>query len=653
MPASQQHLTPNTPLGATLVDGGATFRCWAPHASAVYVALTHSPVSEPWPKPDAQLLQQDERGFWGGFFQGVAEGDPYRFYVVGEGSEGFKRDPYARELAFDNYPNCGCIVRAADSYPWRAISFNPPAFSELCVYQFHFGVYFAEDELGHDIRPHRVCTFLDAVSRIEYWADLGINAVMPLPFQEFQTASSLGYNGTDLFSPEMDYSVRSANLGPYCLTVNRLLAAKGAPPLTLSQLAGQVNQLKTFVDLCHLYGIAVLADVVFNHAGGGFDDQSLYFFDRQATGDNARSLYFTREGHAGGLVFDYQKQEVRQFLIDNAQALLAEYRLDGLRYDQVTIMDEHGGWFFCQDLSRTVRFVKPAAVQIAEYWGRERWRAVAPPPSGMGFDIGYSDVLRNQVRRVIEQAAHGAAAAVDLEGLRDALYFTHQLPGRWTTFQCIENHDLLDVNHADKQPRIARLADTDDPRSWYARSRSRVATGLLLTAPGVPMLFMGQEFLEDKYWTDWQGRPELLVWWAGVEGADRDMVDHHRFTRDLLWLRRHQPALTADGLNVFHVDAPNRIVAFQRWVPGAGHDVVVVVSLNESCFDFGSYELGFPHSGLWHEAFNSDVYDKFVNPNVRGNLGGVTARPEPRHGLPACAGVTIPANGLLVFARQA
>lgn len=652
MPASQQHLTDDTALGATLVGGGATFRCWAPNASAVYVAFPPAPLDGPWPKPESQLLLRNAQGFWGGFFPGVHEGDSYRFYVVGDGSEGFKRDPYAREIAFDNYPNCACIVRSPTSYPWRDAAFRPPAFSELLVYQFHFGVYFAEDELGHDIRPHRVCTFLDAVGRIEYWADLGINAVLPLPFQEFQTASSLGYNGTDLFSPEMDYSVRPADLAPYCALVNRLLAAKGAPPVGIADLTGQVNQLKTFVDLCHLYGIAVLADVVFNHAGGGFDDQSLYFFDRQAAGDNARSLYFTRDGHAGGLVFDYQKPEVRQFLIDNAVTLLSEYHLDGFRYDQVTVMVEHGGWFFCQDLSATVRFVKPPAVQIAEYWGNERWRGVAEPPSGMGFDVGYSDVLRQSVRAVLARAAQGRDTTLGLSGLRDALAFTHQLPGRWSTFQCLENHDLLDVNHDDKQPRIARLADPSDARSWYARSRSRVATGILLTAPGIPMLFMGQELLEDKYWTDWQGRPELLLWWEGVEGADRDVVDFHHFTRDLLWLRRQQPALVADGLNVFHVDERNRILAFQRWVPGAGHDLVIVLSLNEAGFHYGSYELGFPSAGHWHEVFNSDVYDRFVNPNVEGNHGGVTARHEPRHGLPASANLTIPANSLLIFAKQ-
>lgn len=643
-------------MGATLVANGASFRVWAPAALEVYVVLDDPGSKTPgnWTKNADDLLVKDANGLWGGFFAGVKDGDEYRFYVVGATGEGFKRDPYARELQMNGYPDCNCIVRDPNDYVWHDARYRPPAFSDLIVYQFHIGVFYAKDDAGKDIRPHRVCKILDVVDRIEYFADLGVNAVMPLPFQEYQGENSLGYNGTDLFSPEMDYAVAEADLGPYLARVNRLLTAKGMTALTRAQLTGQISQFKVFIDLCHLYGIAVIADVVYNHAGGGFDDQSIWFFDRQPRDAGDNSLYFTRDDHAGGKVFAYWKREVRQFLIDNAKLLLGEYHLDGLRHDQVTVIDEHGGWFFCQDLTGTLRFIRPHAVQIAEYWGSERWRGVAVPPDGMGYDIGYSDGLRDKLRAAIGACTGGRDAAVNLDEVRDALYLTYRDPGRWTVFQCVENHDLIDDNHTgnDRQPRIPALADPSDSRSWYARSRAKVATGLILTAPGVPMIFMGQEFLEDKHWTDWQGKPELLIWWAGLEGVDKAMSDQHRFTRDLMWLRRKHPALRGDGLNVFHVHNGNRVIAFHRWIPGTGRDVVVVASLNEGTFYDHSYRLGFPGGGEWKEVFNSDIHDNFFNPNVQGNPGGVTADGPGWDGLPASAGITLPANALLVFARD-
>ena len=122
------------------------------------------------------------------------------------------------------------------------------------------------------------------------------------------------------------------------------------------------------IDLLHVHGIAVIFDVVYNHAGGGFDDESIYFGDRQPTGDNNRSLYFTDQGWAGGLVFAYWKSEVRQFLIDNACFYFDEYHVDGFRFDEVTVIDRYGGWMFLQHLTDTLRFRKPQAIQIAEYW---------------------------------------------------------------------------------------------------------------------------------------------------------------------------------------------------------------------------------------------------------------------------------------------
>lgn len=165
------------------------------------------------------------------------------------------------------------------------------------------------------------------------------------------------------------------------------------------------------------------------------------------------------------------------------------------------------------------------------------------------------------------------------------------------------------------------------------------------------MLFMGQEFLEDKLWSDDPHRAGLLIWWDGLEGGDRAMSDHRRFVRDLVWLRRRHPALRHDPIIVYPPDNANRVQAFQRWVPGSGRDVVIVASLLESTL-YG-YQLGFPQPGDWLEVFNSDVYDHFVNPWVQGNGGSVTAAGPALHGMPNSAHLTIPANSLLVFARDA
>jgi 1,4-alpha-glucan branching enzyme len=175
--------------------------------------------------------------------------------------------------------------------------------------------------------------------------------------------------------------------------------------------------------------------------------------------------------------------------------------------------------------------------------------------------------------------------------------------------------------------------------------------GLLLTAPGVPMIFMGQEFLEDKLWSDNPNRSDVFLWWDGQQGADPNMVNFHGFTRDLAWLRRRHPALRGEGANVFHIDEYNRILAFQRWLPGEGRDVVVVMSLREETFYDHGYSIGFPQPGHWHEVFNSDAYDG-TQGWIPGNPGGITAEGPPRDGMPWSAGITIPANSLLVFARD-
>lgn len=646
MPLSQDHIDARTAMGANLAADGATFRVWAPRALRVHLRLN---ARADWNAEDANALVRGADGTWGGFVPGVKDGDAYRFHVVGTGSTGPKRDPYARELG-PGFPDCDCIVRDPRRYPWHDAGFRPPPFEDLVIYQFHVGTFYAVDAHGKDRRAPTGAKFLDVLERVEYLADLGVNALQPLPIDEFATAHSLGYNGTDYFSPETDYTEGPDDLGRHLEVANRLLGARGRTPLHPEHLRSHADQLRALVDICHVYGLAVIFDVVYNHAGGDFGDQSLYFLDRSVSHSNGDSLYFTEQGWAGGLAFAFCRREVRQFLIDNARFYVEEFHADGFRYDEVTVIDRFGGWSFCQDLTDTLHFVRPDLPHIAEYWMPDPSWVVKPTrEGGAGFDAVWYDGLREALRAAVAAAVGGREARVDLGRVRDALVRPPGFAAAWRAVQHLENHDVVYAGHGDRQPRIAALGDPSDAQSWYARSRARVATGLLLAAPGIPMLFMGQELLAEKPWSDTPD-PATLISWDGLEIAG-PMRDHHRFTRSLLHLRRRHPALRGEPINVYHVNDSGRVLAFHRWIPGAGRDVLVVASLNESTF--GSYRLGFPSRGRWLEIFNSDVYDHFPNPWVAGNGGEVTADGPALHGLPASAEIVLPANSVIVFARDA
>lgn len=695
---SQANCTAATPMGATLLSdqglagSGATFRAWAPRATAVYVNGVFDGIGSTG-QADDLLLAKDSNGYWSGFVARAREGDTYIFYVVGAGSSGYKRDPYARELANDPaqpFPICSAVIRAAAAYPWHDAAFRTPDYSDMVVYQLHIGTY-APASHGE------ASTYLDVLSKVEYLAALGVNVVQPLPIYEEEDSPSqgypgLGYQGSDLFSPALDYAVYDpAALAQYLATINRLLAAKGFGPIALADITSGIAQLKAMVDLLHVYGIAVIFDVVYNHAGGWSqtysvpediapggllhgDDQSLYFWDRASTNnasgayDNNQSLYFTDQGFVGGLSFALWNADVRGFLLNNIRFHLQELHADGFRYDEISMLlaiNASTGWDFSKQLTATVRAINPRVLQNAEYWPAE-FGAPAPlmvaseDNGGLGFDAVQHDGLREAIRTAVEQSAGGANAYVEMSGVARSLWPTN-FDHAWQTLPCIENHDIVKLG---EKPRIPALADGSDARSWYARSRTRAAMALLLTAPGIPQLFMGQEFLEDKQWCPDPRIPDLihLIWWDGLStntkglATDPAMADHLRFTQDAIHLRNSQPALRAEGLNVFYNSDLDRVLAFHRWIPGIGRDVVVISTLSESTQ--WNYRLGFPTSGQWVEIFNSDAYDSCningvsVNPMVTGNKGGIDADGPPMHGLPASASIVIPANAVLVLAKQ-
>ncbi len=655
---SQANISPTTPMGATLVAGaGATFRAWAPRASAVYVNGIFAGTPRIGPTDDL-LLSKDANNYWTGYLPTAQEGDLYHFYVVGPASSGYKRDPYARDLATDApFPNCSCIIRSATSYPWHDAGFVTPDFTNMIVYQLHIGSYAIN-------KPGAASNFLDLIGKIPYLVALGINVLQPLPVDEVETDPSMGYDGADYFSADFPYVVTdAAALAQYLVTINALLQARNLAPLSIGDIQSGHGQLKALVDLLHVFGIAIVFDVVYNHAGGftvngSLDDQCIYYWDRaKNVGNNNDSLYFTDQDRGtGGLSFALWNNDVRQFVINNARYYIQEFHADGFRYDEISgllSMNCDSGWSFCCDLTDTVRYLQPRLLQNAEFWPFEfgnypksTQSIVAPVPNGgAGFDVVQHDGLRGAVRGAITASSYGQSAAIDFDSIAGNLY-PPGLAHAWQAVPCVENHDIVKVN---AEQRIPFLADSSNRRSWYARSRSRFATGILLTAPGIPQLFMGQEFLEDKQW-NWDPASSNLLWWDGLNaGTDPAMVNHLRFTQDLIRLRWNQPALRDDNVNAFHVHNQNRVIAFQRWLEGTGQDVVVVATLSETTWY--NYAIGFPYAGHWNEIFNSDVYDNWVNPIVAGNGGGIDASGPPMHGFEASAAIVIPANGFVVFAR--
>ena len=430
---------------------------------------------------------------------------------------------------------------------------------------------------------------------------------------------------------------------------NALLDAKGLQRYDVQDLRGEMNQLKALIDLCHIYGLAVILDVVYNHAGGDFGDQSMYFFDRQSTaGGNGNSLYFTDRGHAGGLVFDYGKPEVRDFLIQNAKFFLNEYRVDGFRYDQVSVIDHDGapnGWGFCQDLTNTLHEHRPGAMNKAEYWDVNPY-VVKAPQEGAGFDTTLTDGLRIAIRDVIGNASAPDERPLNMTGLARSLW-PDGFAEEWRFVQGPENQDIV---YVDREQRVARLGDPGNPRSWYGRSRARVATGISLTAPGIPMLFMGQEFLEDKQWSDnLDFHKDLLLYWAGLDTGDKQMLDHLRFTRELLALRWQLSGTARAGLP----RGPRARRESRAGLPPLGGRRGPGRAGGGAPLDVQSLRLSdrLPGRRRVARGLQQRRVRKLGESGRHRQWRRRECRPDGRHGFDISAALTLPANSLLVFAR--
>ena len=207
-----------------------------------------------------------------------------------------------------------------------------------------------------------------------------------------------------------------------------------------------------------------------------------------------------------------------------------------------------------------------------------------------------------------------------------------------------DSHD----QDANGQSRLPQQIDPNDTEGYFARKRSTLAAGLVMTSPGIPMLFEGQEFLENGWF-----RAETSLDWAKL----RTHGGINRLYRDLVHLRRNLFGVTRGlqgrSVHLHHFNEQDKVLGFHRWDQGGARDDVVVIASFSNRDIEQDYRVGFPRGGKWLIRFNSDWKGYSRDFRDVGNAGGVIeAEAEGRDGLAFSGPVRIPAYGLLILSQD-
>jgi len=584
-------------MGTVLYPGGVAFRVWAPFASSVFAAGTFNQWSA-----TANPFASEGGGYWSVEVPEAKIGDEYQFVIHNDAQELWRKNPYASEVVNSS----GNAIIHDPNFDWTGDDFVMPPRNELVIYEMHVGSFNDSANAGPG-------TFDEIIPKLGYLRDLGINAIEIMPVLEFPMSFSWGYN------PSNPFAVESALGGP--------------------------QGLHRFVKAAHALGIAVIMDVVYNHFGPG--DLDLWRFDGWSDENHNGGIYFYDNDRShtdwGDTRPDYGRPEVRHYLRDNALFWLNKYRLDGLRFDSVSNIrsvngrDLPDGWSLLQWIHNEIRSTERWKITIAEDLQNNEWITKGTDVGGAGFgsqwDAGFVHPIRDAV---IAQSD----ADRNLYAVRDALYHRYNGDAEQRVIYT-ESHDEVANGHA----RVPEEIWPGNAGSWFSRKRSTLGAALVFTAPGIPMIFQGQEFLEDEYFRD----STPLDWtkldtYRGINALYRDLI---RLRRN--WFNQTR-GLRGQHINVHHVNNTDKVIAFHRWETGGpGDDVVIVANFGNRSYD--SYSLGFPRAGDWRVRFNSDWQG--YSADFGSQLGyDTSAGAGPRDGLPFQANVGVGPYSVLILSQD-
>ncbi len=593
----------NEGMGPIVLDSGVAFRVWAPNATSVSVIGDFND----W-KSDANPMDRDDSGCWLAIIENAKPGDEYKYQIT-NGDNTFQRiDPRVREVT----NSIGNGIVHDPNFDWEGDDFTMPAWNELVIYETHIGSFFRDGE--------QVGTFDGFSKKSEHLQKLGVNALQIMPIAEFAGDFSWGYN------PAHPYAIESAYGGPV--------------------------GFKRFVREAHKAGFAVILDVVYNHFGPS--DLDLWQFDGWSENDKG-GIYFYNDHRSqtpwGNTRPDYGRGEVRAYIRDNAMMWLQDFHVDGLRYDMTQyIRSVDGspqsnipeGWGLTQWINREVHSFKPSAITIAEDLQNNDYLTKSEIEGGAGFSSQCDAEFVHPIRDVIAQPDD---AGRDMNKVRDALYHTYN-DDAFQRVVYTESHDEV----ANGKSRVPSEVNEADPDNCYAQRRATLGIALAMTAPGIPMLFQGQEFLEDG-------------WFQDAEELDWSQADDHariiKLTARLIRLRLNRDGntkgLTGQYVNVFHFNNTNKVIAYRRSHRSGlgnsvkGDDCIIIVNFANQYFEL--YEIGLPAGGSWKCRFSSDPTTN--GEDLGGNASGdIEAIEDPYDGQPHRGGIELPPYTVLIYSQD-
>lgn len=540
-------------MGAMLKDGTTTFRVWAPNADKVFVMGDFNE----WKKDDLRM-ELEENGYWVAVTDKPKNRDEYKYLIFNGEQELYRNDPYAFEVTNSN----GNSILRNLEFDWEGDEFELPPFNELVIYELHVGTF-------NRAAPDTVGTFKDVIEKLPYLKELGINCIELLPVSEFAGGISWGYNPAHPFAIEQDY---------------------GGP-----------EGLAELVKQAHKAGIGIIMDVVYNHLGPS--DVDLWQFDGWSENDKG-GIYFYNDHRSttpwGDTRPDYGRPEVRQYLRDNALMWIEKYRCDGLRLDATSYIRFEGGGIgedvaidegnlmMCE-INAELQEKYPRVITIAEDLKGHDFVTDSIENGGVGYGSQWDMNFVHPVRKVLEDTHDDSR---DLQKIIDALEYRYS-GDAFKRVIYTESHDEV----ANGKARVPEEVQPGDAESGFAKKRALLGIVLTLTAPGIPMLFQGQEFIEDEYFKD----TKELDW----KKQERH-VGIVRLVSDLIKLRTGAAeggaGLRSQEISIVHFNQETKILAYLR---GTDENDRVLVVLNFGNQEHQDYGIGMDDTTAWKLRINS------------------------------------------------